>query len=91
MRGIIASRIYRNKLQYRVNWKGYDADEAFYNAKGFKGCSYKLYQFHRDNPQATGLLKRLEEWLRVWENGELISAHVDNNAPTKQSARLKKR
>ena len=91
MRGIIASRIYKNKLQYKVDWKGYNANKAFYNAKGFKGCPYKLYQFHRDNPQVTGPPKRLEEWLRAWENGKPINAHIDNNAPTKQPARLKRR
>ena len=42
VRGIIASRIYKNKLQYRADWKGYDANEAFYNAKGFKECPHKL-------------------------------------------------
>ena len=42
MRGIIAARIYKNKLQYRVDWKGYDANEAFYDAKKFKGYPYKL-------------------------------------------------
>ena len=61
VRGIIASRIYRNKLQYRADWKGYNADKAFYDAKGFKECSYKLRQFHRDNPHAAGPPKRLEE------------------------------
>ena len=83
MRGIIVSRIYRNKLQYKADWKGYDADKAFYDAKGFKGCPYKLRQFHRDNPHVAGLPKRLEEWLRVWKNGELINAHVNDNAPTR--------
>ena len=42
MRGIVASRIHRNKLQYMADWKGYDADKAFYNAEGFKGCPHKI-------------------------------------------------
>ena len=58
-------------------------DEVFYDVKRFKGCPYKLCQFHRDNPYAAGPPKRLEKWLRVWENGEPINAHVDNNAPIK--------
>ena len=58
-------------------------DEAFYNAKGFKGYPYKLYQFHRNNPYIAGPPKRLEKWLRAWENGELINAHINNNTPTK--------
>ena len=65
VRGIVTSRIYKNKLQHRADWKGYNADKAFYNAKGFKGCPYKLHQFHRDNPNAAGPSKRLEKWLRV--------------------------
>ena len=83
MRGIITSQIYRNELQYRADWKGYNADKAFYDAKGFKGCLYKLRQFHRDNLHVAGPLKRLEKWLRVWENGEPINAYVNNNTPTK--------
>ena len=83
VRGIVASQIYRNKLQYKANWKGYDTDKAFYDAKGFKGCPHKLRQFHRDNSHVAGPPKRLKEWLRVWENGEPINTHVNNNAPAR--------
>ena len=83
MRGIVTSRIYRNKLQYRADWKGYDADKIFYDVEEFKGCPYKLYQFHHNNLNAAGPPKRLEKWLRAWENSELINAHIDNNALTR--------
>ena len=73
-----ARNIIRAKARYR-----YDADETFYDAEGFKGCPHKLRQFHRDNLNAAGPPKRLEEWLRAWENDELIGAHTDDNTPTK--------
>ena len=91
MRGIVASRIHRNKLQYMADWKGYNADKAFYNAEGFKGCPHKICQFHQDNLRAAGPPKRLEEWLRAWEESDGIGAHQDDNAPAKQPAVMKKR
>ena len=61
VRGIVTSQIYKNKLQYKTDWKEYDANKAFYNAKGFKGCPYKLHKFHRNNTNAARLPKRLEK------------------------------
>ena len=91
VRGIRASRVFRNKLQYRADWKGYDADEAFYDAEGFKGCPHKLRQFHSQNPNAAGPPKQLEEWLQAWEDGNPVGAHPDDNAPARSPEKAKKR
>ena len=58
---MITSQIYKNKLQYKADWKRYNANKAFYNAKRFKGYPHKLRQFHRNNPHAAEPLKRLKK------------------------------
>lgn len=35
---ILASRLFRGKLKYRVNWKGHDPDLQWYPARNFKGA-----------------------------------------------------
>ena len=34
------------------------------------GSPHRLRTFHVDYPERPGPLKRLEEWLRAWENGD---------------------
>ena len=67
---ILDSRIHRKKLQYRVKWLGFDEDRTWYPASNFMGSPHRLRTFHVDYPERPGPLKRLEEWLRAWENGD---------------------
>jgi RNase H-like domain found in reverse transcriptase/Reverse transcriptase (RNA-dependent DNA polymerase)/Integrase zinc binding domain len=67
---IIASRIYRRKLQYKVLWIGSEEpDENFYDAVGFVGSPHKLRDFHIDFPNASGPPLYLNEWLDAFESG----------------------
>jgi hypothetical protein len=43
---IIASKLVRRYLQYRVSWKGYDPNPTWYLAWNFVGCPQKLKEFH---------------------------------------------
>ena len=91
MRKIVASRIWRGKLQYRAEWKGYDEDEEFYDAEGFKECRHKLRQFHENHKDAAGPPKRLRIWLRAWEEGRPIDENEDDNAVgSKQPGKARK-
>ena len=51
---ILDSRFYGRgkRLQYRVNWKGYDVDLHWYNADGgeFEGCQEVVDDFHQRYP-----------------------------------------
>ena len=67
---ILDSRIHRKKLQYRVKWLGFDEDRTWYPASNFMGSPHRLRTFHVDYPERPGPPKRLEEWLRAWENGD---------------------
>ena len=91
VRRIVASRIWRGKLQYRAEWKGYDEDKEFYDAEGFKGCPHKLRQFHEDHKDAAGPPKRLREWLTAWEKGQSIDENEEDNAVgSKQPGKARK-
>ena len=67
---VLDSRIHRRKLQYHVKWVGFDEDRTWYPASNFIGSPHRLRAFHVDYPNRPGPPKRLENWLRAWENGE---------------------
>jgi hypothetical protein len=43
---VLAARVHRGRLQYQVEWRGWDPDLTFYNAEGFKHAPVKLLEFH---------------------------------------------
>jgi hypothetical protein len=56
---IIAVRLVRNKLQYQVNWLGYDPDPEWYPTSNFLGSLYKLREFHTLYSKLPGPPRRL--------------------------------
>lgn len=79
---VLDSRLYYRKLQYRIKWTGFDEDRTWYPASDFIGSPHRLRTFHMDYPQRPGPPKRLEEWLRAWENGEdSVEEHPDDEYP----------
>jgi hypothetical protein len=61
---ILAARVYRRKLQYRVKWLGYEDDLAWYDASNFKNSPRNLREFHTANPTRPGPPERLNVWLQ---------------------------
>jgi Chromo (CHRromatin Organisation MOdifier) domain len=43
---ILASKLTRNKLLYKVKWIGFDKDYEWYPASDFKNAPYKIKYFH---------------------------------------------
>ena len=43
---------YRNNLEYKVKWTGYEKDSDFYPAKFFTNTADSVADFHRRNPGA---------------------------------------
>jgi hypothetical protein len=66
---ILASKLVRNKLKYRVSWTGHDPDLEWYPASNFMGAPHKLRDFHRKYPDKPGPPRALERWIQAWENG----------------------
>ena len=78
---ILASRIWRGKLQYQARWKGCDADPTWYPASGFKGAPYKIQNFHGVFLDQPGPPRRLTKWLEAWEAGHDLEDVPDDDLP----------
>ena len=78
---ILASKLLREALHYRVKWTGYDSDPTWYPAWNFVGCPQKLQEFHNDYPEQPGPPKYLNEWIDCWHGDNEPTRHRDRNAP----------
>lgn len=78
---ILASRLNKQQLQYRVKWVGYDEDNTWYPARNFKGSPHRLRDYHTAYPSHPGPPRRLNEWLKAWENDNDLPDHRDDNLP----------
>jgi hypothetical protein len=80
---ILACKLDRKTLKYRVHWMGYDPDPAWYPAWNFVGCPQKLKEFHGQYPGQPGPPKYLDEWMDCWydEDDRQPVEHQDKNAP----------
>jgi hypothetical protein len=78
---ILASKVIRKSLFYRVSWIGYDPDPTWYPAWNFVGCPQKLQEFHNKYPNQPGPPKYLDEWTKCWGTDNQPAKHKDKNAP----------
>jgi hypothetical protein len=81
---ILAVRLVRNKLQYQVNWLGYDPDLEWYPASNFLGSPHKLREFHTLYPKLPGPPRRLQEWITAWESDGEVTDHLRDDRPEKR-------
>jgi hypothetical protein len=79
--GILASRLFRGKLQYHVRWKGCDSDGNWYLAHGFKAAPFKVQGFHDMHLDQPGPPKRLNEWIECWKSGQQLEDIPDDGLP----------
>src|SRR6266702_60915 len=79
---ILACKLVRGILKYRVSWKGYDLDPIWYFVWNFIGSPQKLQEFHSCYPNEPRPLKYLNEWMECWysEDDKLLKEHKDKNA-----------
>ena len=78
---VLAVRLNRSKLQYRIKWMGHDDDPTWYPARNFKGSPHKIRDFHNRYPSKPGPPKRLAEWLRLWEGDDEPADEPDDDEP----------
>jgi hypothetical protein len=83
---ILEGRVCRRKLQYRVKWLGYEDDPTWYDAYNFKNSPRKLREFHTANPTRPGPPKRLDVWLRCWDEDRDADDHPNDNKPQRPYA-----
>src|SRR6266704_2825443 len=65
---ILACKLVRGTLKYRVSWKGYDLDLTWYFAWNFIGSPQKLQEFYSCYPNEPGPPKYLNKWMEYWYN-----------------------
>jgi hypothetical protein len=66
---VLASKLVKSNLKYKVSWVGHDPDPVWYPASNFMGAPHKLKIFHDRYPQKAGPPRRLNEWITAWEQG----------------------
>ena len=76
---VLASRIYRGKLQYKVDWVGYDPDNTFYDAQNFIGSPFLIKDFHEKYPEAPGPPVRLQAWIEAFGKDEPLTPCNEDN------------
>ena len=79
---IVASRISRGKLQYQVDWRGWDPDSTWYPASNFKNATRQIREFHNANPEKAGPPLRLDRWEQAAEHDDSDEPHPDDDNPT---------
>jgi hypothetical protein len=84
---ILASKILRKKLMYRVKWIGHDEDLNWYPAADFKYAPHKLREYHLQNRGQAGPPALLREWIREWEAGNENYEELEDNKPMTTSLR----
>lgn len=87
---LLASRTHYGKLQYQVQWKGWDPDPEWYYAENFKNSPVALKRFHDDNPERAGPPARLQLWLEMAENDEFAPSHPGDNTPVAAGTKLRR-
>jgi transposase InsO family protein len=76
---VLAVRLNRQKLQYRVKWIGHDDDPEWYPAGDFVNSPIAIRDFHAQYPDQPGPPKRLPIWLDAAEKEEFIPEHEEDN------------
>ena len=79
---ILAVRKRWNRLEYRVQWKGYEEEDLeWYPPSDLKGAPHKLKSFHLNYPRLPGPPSKLEEWIKAWEDGLDEYEHLNDDRP----------
>jgi RNase H-like domain found in reverse transcriptase/Reverse transcriptase (RNA-dependent DNA polymerase)/Integrase zinc binding domain/Chromo (CHRromatin Organisation MOdifier) domain len=78
---ILASRLFgrTKRLEYQVEWQGYDPDDTWYPAENFKNSGVAIESFHRQYPDAAGPPARLTEWIRAAAEDSNDPPHDNDN------------
>jgi hypothetical protein len=76
---ILASRLRRKQLQYRVKWLNMDEDLEWYPASDFKYAPDKLIAYHMVNPSKPGPPEALPAWKEQYDKGMDNYDHLDND------------
>jgi len=66
---------------------GVNKDPEWYPTSDFKYSPYKLRDFHLAYPDLPGPPRKLDSWVKCWEEGLDNYNNLDNNKELRQSLR----
>jgi transposase InsO family protein len=78
---VLAVKLVRKKLRYRIKWKGWDDDPDWYSASALSNSPVELRRFHIANPERPGPPKNLQYWLACAENDLYPEPRNDDDQP----------
>ena len=76
---ILASKVEYRVLKYKVDQEGFNLDNIYYIAAGFKNTPHKLQQYHNLNLDTTSPPVRLTAWLDAYKKDKEVEDQEDNN------------
>ena len=76
---VLAVKLLRNKLRYRIKWKGWDDDPKWYPVSTLRNAPMALRTFYQDNPTKKGPPKNLEYWLDCAAKDVFIETRLDDD------------
>jgi transposase InsO family protein len=78
---VLASKLTRSRLFYKVKWIGFDEDYEWYPASDFKNAPYRIRDFHTRYPEQPGPPKRLPKWIEAADSDEFLEDHEEDDRP----------
>jgi hypothetical protein len=78
---VLAVKLVRGKLRYRIQWKGWDPDPEWYPASSLSNSPIVLRDFHKSNPNRPGPPKNLQYWLDCATNDTFPEPRADDDEP----------
>jgi len=78
---VLAVKLLRGKLKYRVQWKGWDPDPDWYPASSLSNSPLVLQDFYTRNPERPGPPKNLQYWLECAREDAFPEPRGDDDKP----------
>jgi len=87
---VLAVKIERGKLKYRIHWKGWDVDPEWYPASILSNSPIALRAFHDVNPTKPGPPKNLPYWLDCAEKDIFPDPRANDGVPQQVGNKVSK-
>jgi transposase InsO family protein len=78
---VLAVKLVRGKLKYRIQWKGWDPDPEWYPASALSNSPLALRDFHGKHPARPGPPANLQYWLDCAAKDTYPMARADDDRP----------
>ncbi len=81
MQEVLAIRLIRDKLKYRIKWKGWDDDPKWYPASALRNSPLALQAFHIAYTNRPGPPMNLGYWLECAQQDTFPEARNSDDVP----------